>query len=240
MKYTSAAANKRIRKLTEEKELYVSRELTSSSYVAAVDETPLVPEFDYEQNTAEIEKIDAEIVRLKHAVNLYNALAQINVDGEIMSVDQILIRMAQINNRIGRLDEMRKALPRQRVDTTLVRGAKPEYRYANYDIEKVRADYEQFLRCFYREKADTCYMPLVIANYEGGGFSDQNKKISEQERKEIIKMYLPASKVRKYDFIRFITLAHVRTFIASNKITAGMYNSLKGALYSAKDKNKEK
>ncbi len=104
---------------------------------------------------------------------------------------------------------------------------------------KVRADYEQFLRCFYREKADTCYMPLVIANYEGGGFSDQNKKISEQERKEIIKMYLPASKVRKYDFIRFITLAHVRTFIASNKITAGMYNGLKGALYSAKDKNKE-
>ena len=143
MKYTSAAANKRIRKLTEEKELYVSRELTSSSYVAAVDETPLVPEFDYVQNTAEIERIDAEIVRLKHAVNLNNALAQINVDGEIMSVDQILIHMAQLNNRICRLDEMRKALPRQRVDTTLVRGAKPEYRYANYDIERVREDYER-------------------------------------------------------------------------------------------------
>ena len=105
---------------------------------------------------------------------------------------------------------------------------------------KVRADYEQFLRCFYKEKADTCYMPLVIANYEGGGFSDQNKKISEQERKEIIKMYLPASKIRKYDFIRFITLANLRTVIASNKITSGMYNGLKGAIYSVKGKNKEK
>ncbi len=105
---------------------------------------------------------------------------------------------------------------------------------------KVRADYEQFLRCFYKEKAVTCYMPLIIANYEGGGFSDQNKKISEQERKEIIKMYLPASKVRKYDFIRFITLANFRTALASNKLTAGMYNGLKSALYSAKGKNKEK
>ena len=101
---------------------------------------------------------------------------------------------------------------------------------------KVRADYEQFLRCFYKEKAVTCYMPLVIANYEGGGFSDQNKKISEQERKEIIKMYLPASKVRKYDFIRVITLANLRSAIASNKITAGLYNGIKSALYSAKNK----
>ena len=106
-----------------------------------------------------------------------------------------------------------------------------------FDLKyKVRADYEQFLRCFYREKAVTCYMPLVIANYEGGGFSDQNKKISEQERKEIIKMYLPASKVRKYDFIRVITLANLRAVIASNKITAGLYNSIKSALYSAKNK----
>lgn len=106
-----------------------------------------------------------------------------------------------------------------------------------FDLKyKVRADYEQFLRCFYREKAVTCYMPLVIANYEGGGFSDQNKKVSEQERKEIIKMYLPASKVRKYDFIRVITLANLRAVIASNKITAGLYNGIKSALYSAKNK----
>jgi len=106
-----------------------------------------------------------------------------------------------------------------------------------FDLKyKVRADYEQFLRCFYREKAVTCYMPLVIANYEGGGFSDQNKKVSEQERKEIIKMYLPASKVRKYDFIRVITLANLRAVIASNKITAGLYNSIKSAMYSAKNK----
>ena len=109
-----------------------------------------------------------------------------------------------------------------------------------FDLKyKVRADYEQFLRCFYKEKADTQYMPLVIANYEGGGFSEQNKKISEQERKEIIKMYLPASKIRKYDFFRFITLQKVREFLSSNKITAGIYNAIKSAHYGLKGKNKE-
>ena len=101
-----------------------------------------------------------------------------------------------------------------------------------FDLKyKVRADYEQFLRCFYREKAETCYIPVLIANYEGGGFSDQNKRISERERKEIIRMYLPASKVRKYDFIRAVTLAPLRTALASNKITAGVYNAVRGLIY---------
>ncbi len=143
MKYTSAAANKRIKKLNEEKALYLSKEQTSSSYVAAVDENPVIPEFDYKANSAAIARIDAETVKLKHAINLNNALAKIDVDGTVMSVDEILIRMAQLNSRIYMLDDLRKALPKARVDTTGVRGAKPEYRYANYDIEQAKADYEQ-------------------------------------------------------------------------------------------------
>ncbi|WP_034445480.1 glycosyltransferase [Butyrivibrio sp. AE2032] len=110
-----------------------------------------------------------------------------------------------------------------------------------FDLKyKVRADYEQFLRCFYKEKAETVYMPLVIADYEGGGYSDQNKKISEEERRQIIKMYLPASKVRKYDFLRLITLSHFRTALASNRVTAGAYNGVKNAIYALKGRKDNK
>ncbi len=105
---------------------------------------------------------------------------------------------------------------------------------------KVRADYEQFLRCFYKEKAETVYMPVVIADYEGGGFSDQNKKISEEERRQIIKMYLPASKVRKYDLLRLLTLSHVRTALASNRVTASAYNGIKNAIYALKGRKDNK
>ena len=114
--------------------------------------------------------------------------------------------------------------------------------YGNpFDLSyKVRADYEHFLRCFYRDKAETVYMPVMIADYQGGGYSDKNKKISEKEREEIIKKYLPLSKIRKYDFLRIVTLAPLRTALASNKVTSGAYNGLKTAIYSLKNRKNNK
>ena len=93
---------------------------------------------------------------------------------------------------------------------------------------------------FYREKAETVYIPVLIANYQGGGFSDKNRKLSEKERQEIIKEYLPLSKIRKYDLLRVITLSPLRTALSSNKFTAGAYNGLKNAVYSLKNKKNKK
>ncbi len=109
-----------------------------------------------------------------------------------------------------------------------------------FDLKyKVRADYEQFLRCYYREKAETHYIPIVISSYEGGGYSDQNKKLSEEERREIIKHYLTGAQIRKYDFLRVVTLSKLRTILATNKITSGLYNDIKTAIYSAKGSKEE-
>ena len=83
-------------------------------------------------------------------------------------------------------------------------------------------------------------MPIIIANYEGGGFSDQNKKLSEEERKEIIKHYLTSAQIRRYDFLRVATLAGFRTFLSSNKVTAKGYNAVKDAVYRAKGKKGDK
>ena len=104
-----------------------------------------------------------------------------------------------------------------------------------FDLKyKVRADYEQFLRCYYREKAETCYIPIIISDYEGGGFSDQNKKLSEIERRQIIKMYLPDKQIRRYDLLRALTLSKLRTALATGKTTAGAYNALKSLIYKLK------
>ena len=106
-----------------------------------------------------------------------------------------------------------------------------------FDLKyKVRADYEQFLRCFYREKAETVYIPVLIADYEGGGYSAQNLKISEKERREIIQMYLTSSQIRKYDILRVLTLSKLRTALSSNKLTARLYNSVKELIYLLKRK----
>ena len=106
-----------------------------------------------------------------------------------------------------------------------------------FDLKyKVRADYEHFLRCYYREKAETVYMPIVIADYEGSGYSAKNLRISEEERREIIQMYLTGAQIRKYDLLRIVTLSGLRTALSSNKLTAGLYNTLKEFIYFLKRK----
>ncbi|WP_026657417.1 glycosyltransferase [Butyrivibrio sp. AC2005] len=106
-------------------------------------------------------------------------------------------------------------------------------RYAFDTVWKVRADYEHFLRCFYVEKAETKYMNLLIADYEGGGFSEtrENRKISETERQQIIHLYLTRQQIKRFDMIRMLTLAPLRTKIAENPKTAGVYNKIKSLIY---------
>ena len=98
---------------------------------------------------------------------------------------------------------------------------------------KVRADYEHFLWCIYAAHAVAVYMPVTVAFYEGGGFSEarENRKISQREHREIVNKYLPAAKVHKYRLIMFMTLAPLRTWIAHNPVTAKIYQRIKQKLY---------
>ena len=97
----------------------------------------------------------------------------------------------------------------------------------------VRADYEHFLWCYYIARVRTIYMPITVAYYEGGGFSEtrENEAKSQREHGEIVSKYMPAAKIRKYRLIMFISLAPLRTWIARNPVTAGIYQTIKRKLY---------
>lgn len=98
---------------------------------------------------------------------------------------------------------------------------------------RVRADYEHFLWCFFEGNAKMLYMPFLIADYEGGGFSEtkKNRKRSGAEHKEIVKKYMSRGQIFRYRLIMAVSLAPVRTWIARNRVTARLYNGLKEALY---------
>ena len=98
---------------------------------------------------------------------------------------------------------------------------------------KVRADYEHFLYSIYEEGAKGISMPVVIASYEGGGFSEtkENRKSSAMEHREITTKYLGKSKVFKYRMIMWLTLAPLRTAIAENPALSGIYNGIKNGIY---------
>lgn len=105
---------------------------------------------------------------------------------------------------------------------------------------RVRADYEQFLWCFFtkdiQEGVSFIYGDILIADYEGGGFSEtrQNRKISAKEHWEIVKKYMPRSQAWKYRLLMWITLAPLRTWLSRNQVTSGLYNGLK-KIYYGKD-----
>ena len=91
-KMTSAYANKKLKSLEEDKAFWVNKEATSCTYIAAINEEPVIPEYDYLEVAQIIEDIDAKIAVLKHAINLNNAMAKVPVGDEKMSIDTILIK----------------------------------------------------------------------------------------------------------------------------------------------------
>lgn len=142
-KMTSAYANKMIKSLEEDKAFWVNKEATSSTYVASINEETMVPEYDYTEVAATIAELDEKIAIIKHALNVSNATAKVPVGDREMSIDTILIRMAQLNKRKAVLDQMRKQLPKAREEQAYMsRNAVPEYRYINYDLELVKGEYE--------------------------------------------------------------------------------------------------
>ena len=143
-KMTSAYANKMLRSLEEDKAFWMNKEAGSSIYVVAINEEPVVPEYDYTEVAATIAEIDEKIAIIKHALNVTNATARVPVGDVEMSIDTILIKMAQLNKRKSVLDVMRKQLPKARVEqhSYMSRNSVPEYKYINYDLELIKKEYE--------------------------------------------------------------------------------------------------
>lgn len=109
-------------------------------------------------------------------------------------------------------------------------------REKGFDLSyRVRADYDHFLWCFFRGKAEPIYMPMVVADYEGGGFSEtrENRRISAREHREIVEKYMKPSQVLRYQAVMFLSLSWLRTWLSENKATARVYNKIKRRIYKS-------
>lgn len=145
MLMTSAYANKLLKQLNEDKAFWENKEQESSLYYAGVDETPVVPDYDYQETAAVIDDIDKKILHIKHAINLANTSNIIDVEGKSFTIDQILVRMAQLNKRKAFLDTLRKQLPKSRTmpERYSYRTVTPEYQYINYDLDLIKSEFER-------------------------------------------------------------------------------------------------
>ncbi len=101
---------------------------------------------------------------------------------------------------------------------------------------KVRADYEHFLWCIMEEGYTATYLNLIVADYEGGGFSEtaKGRALSKGEHKEITGLYFNKRELLTYKAYLILTLQPLREKIAQNKVTSGLYDKIKNAVYSRK------
>ena len=141
MKYTSAAANKLIKILEDKKQYLLQIESNNSTYVLAQDEKEDIPEYDFKISNKEVDEIDTKIRTLKHALNVFNTTTVLPIG---ITIDEALVEMAQLNNKLYRLDNMRKAKDKTRLSgMTAGRRDIAEYQYLNYNPKDVDKIYEE-------------------------------------------------------------------------------------------------
>ena len=103
-----------------------------------------------------------------------------------------------------------------------------------FDVNyRVRADYEHFLWCVIDKEVPACPLYLVIADYEGGGYSETKMglKRSAEEHREITKRYFTNGERFLYRLYLIVTLQPLRKKLAQSPLTAGLYDKVKNTIY---------
>lgn len=142
MKVTSAQAAKILRQLNNELSTLQIRESNAQSFLAAMGEDveSVRPAYNYAEMQESQKAVEAKIRKLKHALNVFNATTIVPEFG--ITIDEMLVYLPQLSTRCTKLSNMRNALPKSREEPHYSRGpAIIDYRYTNYDIEQVAADY---------------------------------------------------------------------------------------------------
>jgi len=139
MKVTSASANKIIKALEDEKMYLKNIEEQSCTYIVSDSELDEKPDYDYIETQRQIEEIDNKVLKIKHAINVFNTRTKL--PGLDITIDMALVKMAQLNQMKTKLDGLRKKLPKQRVPSFGKDSV--DYLYINYDLAAVKEDYKK-------------------------------------------------------------------------------------------------
>lgn len=141
MTYTSAEANKLLRKLNDEYFSILDIESQSSMFIAAMGEDieSVRPAYDYTKTQERLDELETKIRKVKHAINIFNTTH--TVPGFDMTIDEMLVYIPQLTSRKNKLHAMKSRLPKVREHAVGRNSTIIDYRYANYDIKTVEDDY---------------------------------------------------------------------------------------------------
>lgn len=141
--FTSASANKYLKGLQEEKDFILESEAKTCTYVLAAGEEEEPPSYSYEETRERIDEIDAHMLKIRHQLHSFNIRA--TLPESKITIDEALVKMAQLNVKKHRLASLRSRRAKERVSGGYFsrEPTTPEYTYANYDIAKADTDYRE-------------------------------------------------------------------------------------------------
>ena len=142
MDYTSAQAAKLLSKLQQDYDRLATQEENSKTFLASVGEDveSVRPAYDYDGTQAQLLELEARIRKVKHAINAFNTATVVPEFG--MTIDEMLVYIPQLSRRKAKLREMAGTLPKAR-HRSFERSNIIDYKYANYDPDRVRADLDE-------------------------------------------------------------------------------------------------
>lgn len=143
MKYTSAEANKLLRTIEGKISDITRKEAIASSFQVASGEDieSLRPKYDFAGTQAEIDGLKAQLRMVKHAINCFN-LTHSLPGFEGLTIDQALVYIPQMTEKVRKLRGMSEVLPKQRV-TDCYNASFVDYKVANYNIEEAEKAYAE-------------------------------------------------------------------------------------------------
>ena len=140
VEFTSASANKYLRRLQDEKDRLLRNEQEVSTYVLAEGEAAEPPAYDYGAVREKVAQIDGQARAIRHALHRFNMQTVLSERG--ITIDEALILLAQLSGRKERMNGLASRQPKERLGDRYFGGGGPiEYRYANYDVARAEADY---------------------------------------------------------------------------------------------------
>ncbi len=144
MKYTSAEANKLLKKLVEEYEALKLKESQTKDFLATMNENPdsIRPKYNFKSVQTNLYSYEEKIRKIKHALNKFNVstvIPEFNI-----TIDEMLVLIPQLTKQKAKLSAMKSRLPKMREKQVgYGNSGVIDYRYINYDIDEVEKEYEK-------------------------------------------------------------------------------------------------
>lgn len=152
MLYTSSEANKLLKQTQEELENLNAYEDRASVFHAALGENvdDVRPEFDIVLYNQKVMNLHKRIREIKHAISKFNLTTELpSFPG--LTVDQALVYMPQLSERVNHLKRMMSYLPKSRETIT---PNVIDYVITNYDPVQAKAMYDEAYHTLMRLQTD--------------------------------------------------------------------------------------